>query len=138
MLRKLRCGGPAPHAETAYGRRCARRNLRVTGVTDWTVSLVWSAPKGKAPASYVIQCSNGRTMTVPASQTGATFSSGFDYNRTSTFRVYAVDGATEAMVTFGNSMDNVTLQEHMRYYLYVNGVFDGATVDPYPHRFSIT
>ena len=246
--------GPAPN------------NLRVTGVTDWTVGLAWAAPKGKAPASYVVQCSNGRTMAVAGSQTTATFSSGFDYNRTYSFRVYAVsasgawsgasntvtatllkdttpaarpvvastangpthvdltwtygdvdpsprfdvyvngqlwygqiagtakrvvfltpattytfrvrardsagnwsdlsdplvvttpaadandhesptappgfsggviDGATEAMVSFGNSTDNVTAPQHIRYYLYVNGQFDGATVDPYPHQFSM-
>lgn len=227
---------------------------------------MWDAPKGKAPASYVIQCSNGRTMTVAGSQTAATFSNGFDYNRTYAFRVYAVssggawsnasnlvtatllkdttpaarpvvsstgsgpthvdlawtysdsdpsprfdiyvngqlwhgqvagrakrivflnpataytfrvrardsagnwsdlseplavttaaadpndhepptmppglsggviDGATEAMVTWGASKDNVTAPEHIRYYLYVNGQFDGATVDPYPHQFSM-
>src|SRR5262245_56843513 len=67
------------------------KNLRVIGVTDWTVSLAWDAPKGKDPASYVIQCSNnGRSMSVPGSQTAATFSSGFDYNRTYSFRAYAV------------------------------------------------
>jgi chitodextrinase len=244
----------------------APKNLRVTGVTDWTVALTWDAPKAKAPASYVIQCSNGRSMTVPGSQTSATFSSGFDYNRTYSFRVYAVsssgawsgasntvtatllkdttpaatpvvsstgngpthvdlawsyadsdpsprfdiyvngqlwhgqvagrskrivflspstaytfrvrardsagnwselcdplavttpaadandhepptmppgfwggviDGATEAMVFFGNSQDNVTPPEHIRYYLYLNGQFDGATVDPYPHQFTM-
>jgi chitodextrinase len=244
----------------------APKNLRVTGVTDWTVSLMWDAPKGKAPSSYVIQCSNGRTMTVAGSQTAATFSNGFDYNRTYSFRVYAVsssgawstasntvsatllsdttapaapvvtstgsgpthvdlawsygdsdpsprfniyvngqlwhlavagtsqrivflspgttytfivrardsagnwsdmsapftvltpaadpndhepptmppslsggviDGATEAMVTFGSSVDNVTPQEHIRYDLYVNGQFDGATVAPYPRQFSM-
>jgi chitodextrinase len=244
----------------------APKNLRVTGVTDWTVALAWDAPKAKAPASYVIQCSNGRSMTVPGSQTSATFSSGFDYNRTYSFRVSAVsssgawsgasntvtatllkdttpaatpvvsstgngpthvdlawsyadtdpsprfdiyvngqlwhgqvagrskrivflspstaytfrvrardsagnwsqlsdplavttpaadandhepptmppgfwggviDGATEAMVFFGNSQDNVTAPEHIRYYLYLNGVFDGATIDPYPHQFTM-
>jgi len=244
----------------------APKNLRVTGVTDWTVALAWDASKGKAPASYVIQCSNGRSMTVAGSQTTATFSSGFDYNRTYSFRVYAVnssgnwsgasnavtatllsdttpaakpvvsstgsgpthvdlawsyadsdpsprfdiyvngqlwhgqvagrskrivflspstnytfrvrardsagnwselsdpfavttpaadatddepptvppgfwggviDGATEAMVFWGNSQDNVTPQEHIRYYLYLNGQFDGATVDPYPHQFTM-
>ncbi len=71
----------------------APKNLRVTGVTDWTVTLAWDAPKGKAPASYVIQCSNGRTMTVAGSQTTATFSNGFDYNRTYSFRVYAVSAS---------------------------------------------
>jgi chitodextrinase len=244
----------------------APKNLRVTGVTDWTVSLTWDAPKGKVPASYVVQCSNGRTMMVAGSQTAAIFSSGFDYNRTYSFRVYAVssngtwsgasnsvtatllndttpaarpvvsstgigpthvdlawtyadsdpsprfdiyvngqlwygqvagrskrivflnpgtaytfnvrardsagnwsemsepfsavtpaadatdhepptvppgfwggviDGATEAMVFFGSSQDNVTPQEHIRYYLYLNGQFDGATIDPYPHQFTM-
>jgi chitodextrinase len=244
----------------------APRNLRVTGVTDWTVALRWDAPKGKAPSSYVVQCSNGRSMTVTGSQTTATFSSGFDYNRSYSFRVYAVssseawssasnavtatlfsdttpaatpvvsstgtgpthvdlawsyadsdpsprfdiyvngqlwygqvagmskrivflsssttytfrvrardsagnwsdlsdplavttpgadasddepptmppgfrggviDGATEAMVFWGDSQDNVTAQEHIRYELYLNGHFDGATIDPYPHQFTM-
>jgi chitinase len=66
------------------------KNLRVTGVTDWTVGLRWDAPRGKAPASYVIQSSTGHSMTVPGNQTSATFSSGFDYNRTYSFRAYAV------------------------------------------------
>jgi chitodextrinase len=48
-----------------------------------------------------------------------------------------IDGATEAMVFWGNSTDNVTPQEHIRYYLYLNGVFDGATVAPYPRQFSM-
>src|SRR5262245_51422225 len=69
------------------------KNLSVTGVTDWTVALTWDAPKGKAPSSYVVQCSNGRTMTVAGSQTAATFSSGFDYTRTYSFRVYAVSSS---------------------------------------------
>ena len=244
----------------------APKNLRVTGVTDWTATLTWDAPKGKAPASYVVQCSNGRTQAVAGSQTTATFSSGFDYRRTYSFRVYAVsssgawssasnsvtatlltdtsrpaapvvastgsgpthvdltwtytdtdpsprfdiyvdgelwhgqvagtskrivflspgttysftvmardsagnrsevsdpfvlvtpaadpnddepptppqglwggliDGATEAMVFWGSSQDNVTAPEHIRYYLYVNGVFDGATVAPYPRQFTM-
>ena len=250
----------------ALAQGAAPKNLRVTGVTDWTVDLRWDAPKGKTPSFYVIQCSNGHTMTVAGSQTTATFSSGFDYNRTYSFRVSAVsssgswsgasntvsatllkdstpaakpvvsstgigpthvdlawsyadvdptprfdiyvngqlwhgqvagtskrivflrpattytfnvrardsagnwselsdphvlttpaadpndhepptippglsggviDGATEAMVTFGDSSDNVTPQEHIGYHVYVNGVFDGSTIDPYPHRFSM-
>ena len=71
----------------------APKNLRVTGVTDWTVTLSWDAPKGKAPASYVVQSSNGHSMTVPGSQTTATFSSGFDYRRTYSFRAYAVSSS---------------------------------------------
>ena len=244
----------------------APKNLRVTGVTDWTVALQWDAPKGKVPSAYVVHSSTGHSMTVPGSQTAATFSSGFDYNRTYSFRVYAVsstgawsgasntvtatllkdttpaatpsvsstgigpthvdlawsyadsdpsprfdiyvngqllygqvagrskrivflepgtaytfnvrardsagnwsgmsgpftattpaadpndhqpptmppgfwggviDGATEAMVFWGNSTDTVTAQEHIRYDLYLNGQFDGATIDPYPHQFSM-
>jgi chitodextrinase len=245
----------------------APKNLRVTGVTDWTVTLAWDAPKGgKPPSGYVIQCSNGRTMPVSGSQTTATFSNGFDYNRTYSFRVYAVsasgtwssasntvtatllsdttpaatpvvsstgigpthvdltwsyadtdpsprfdiyvngqlwhgqvagtakrivfltpsttytfmvrardsagnwsalsdpyvvttpaadpndqqpptmppglwggviDGATEAMVFWGDSTDNVTAPEHIKYYLYVNGVFDGATIYPYKRQFTM-
>ena len=243
----------------------APKNLRVTGVTDWTVGLAWDAPKGKAPSAYVIQCSNGRTMNVPGSQTSATFSNGFDFNRTYSFRVFAIyasgwsgasnsvtatllrdttpaakpvvsstddgpthvdlawtyadndpsprfdifvngqlwqrlvagrslrivflspettyvftvrardsagnwseisdpfelttpaadpdddvppttppnfgggiiDGATEAMVSFGSSTDLVTPQEHIGYLLYLNGVFDGATIAPYPRQFSL-
>jgi chitodextrinase len=250
----------------ALAQSAAPKNLRVTGVTDWTVTLKWDAPKGKAPSYYVVQCSNGHSTAVAGSQTTATFSSGFDYNRTYSFRVYAVsssgawssasnsvtatllsdttpaakpvvsstgdgpthvdlawsygdsdpsprfdiyvngqlwygqvagtskrivfltpsttytfrvrardsagnpselsdplavatpaadandhepptippgfrggviDGATEAMVFWGNSSDNVTPQEHIRYYLYLNGQFDGATVDPYPHQFTM-
>jgi len=45
--------------------------------------------------------------------------------------------ATEAMVFFGNSVDNVTAQEHIQYYAYLNGQFEGATVDPYPHQFTM-
>ena len=244
----------------------APNNLRVTGVTDWTVSLVWDAPKGKAPSAYAVQCSNGSSMMVAGTQTAAIFSSGFDYNRTYSFRVYAIgssgawsrasntvtatllndttpaatpvvsstgigpthvdlawsyadndpnprfdiyvngqlwygqvagrskrvvflspstayafrvrardsagnwsemsdlfvvttpaadatdhepptmppgfwggiiDGATEAMVFWGASLDNVTPQEHIGYYLYLNGQFDGSTIDPYPHQFTM-
>ncbi len=254
------------NAALAQQSVAAPKNLRVTGVTDWTVALMWDAPKSKAPASHVVQCSNGRSMMVAGTHTAATFSSGFDYNRTYSFRVYAVsssgawsaasntvtatllndttpaarpvvsstgigpthvdlawsyidndpsprfdiyvngqlwhgqvagtskrivflspsttytfrvrardsagnwsdmsdpfvvttaaadpndhepptmpprlwggiiDGATEAMVFWGNSTDNVTPQEHIRYYLYLNGVFDGATIYPYRRQFSM-
>ena len=253
------------HTALAQGV-AAPRNLRVAGVTDWTVTLAWDAPKGKAPSAYVIQSSTGHTMPVPGSKTTAIFSSGFDYNRAYSFRAYAVsgsgtwsnasntvtatllrdttpaakpvvsssgdgpthvdltwsygdtdpsprfdiyvngqlaygqvagtskrivflspstsytfrvrardsagnwselsdpfavvtpaadpndheppsmppalsggviDGATEAMVIFGASTDNVTAPAHIRYEVYLNGVFDGATIDPYPHQFSM-
>ena len=106
-----------PNAALAQSA-AAPKNLRLTGVTDWTVALMWDAPKGKAPSAYVVQCSNGHSTTVAGSQT-------------------TIDGATEAMVFWGNSLDNVTPQEHIRYYLYLNGQFDGATIDPYPHQFTM-
>src|SRR5687767_13181994 len=82
------------NAALAQQSTAAPKNLRVTGVTDWTVSLAWDAPKAKtAPSLYVVQCSNGRTMMVAGSQTAATFSNGFDYNRTYSFRVYAVSAS---------------------------------------------
>ena len=77
----------------ALAQSAAPSNLRVTGVTDWTVTLMWNAPKGKTPASYVVQCSNGHTMMVAGTQTTAVFSSGFDYNRTYSFRVYAISSS---------------------------------------------
>lgn len=252
------------HATAALAQSTtAPKNLRVTGVTDWTVGLMWDAPKGKTVPSYVIQCSNGRNMTVAGSQTAASFSNGFDYNRTYSFRVYAVgangvwssasnavtatlladttppakpvvsstgsgpthvdlawsyggndpsprfevyvdgqlsywqvagtsqriallnpataysfkvrardsagnwselsdafvvttpaadpndhqaptvppgfsgeviDGATEALVSWGASKDNVTLEEHIRYDVYLNGQFNGSTIAPYPRQ----
>jgi hypothetical protein len=48
-----------------------------------------------------------------------------------------IDGATEAMVFWGSAEDEVTQPEHIRYDLYVNGVFDGATVAPYPRQFTM-
>jgi hypothetical protein len=48
-----------------------------------------------------------------------------------------IDGATEAMVFWGNSIDNVSTQEHIAYSLFVNGVFDGATIYPYRRQFSM-
>ena len=69
------------------------KNLRVTGVTDWTVGLRWDAPAGGQPANYVVQCSTGHSVTVPGSQTSMTFSGGFNYLRTYSFRAYAVNAS---------------------------------------------
>ena len=71
----------------------APKNLRVASVTDWTVTLSWDAPKGKAPASYVLQGSHGHSITVAGSQTAAVFSKGFDWNRTYSFRAFAVSAS---------------------------------------------
>ena len=41
------------------------------------------------------------------------------------------------MVFWGNSTDNVTEQEHIRYELYLNGQFEDATIYPYRRQFSM-
>ena len=42
------------NSKAAFAQSTATpKNLRVTGVTDWTVGLRWDAPKGKVPSSYV-------------------------------------------------------------------------------------
>jgi len=92
----LASGVPIGTSNTALAQQPgpAPGNLRVTAVTDWTVALRWDAPKGKtAPAAYVITCSNGQSMTVAGSQTAATFSKGFNYVRTYSFRVFAVSSS---------------------------------------------
>ena len=48
-----------------------------------------------------------------------------------------IDGANEAMFFWGDSTDNVTPSEHIGYFLYLNGVLDGATIDPYRHQFTM-
>jgi chitodextrinase len=81
-------------ASSAEKKPGTPRNLRVTGVTDWSVRLAWDAPAGNTGvASYVVRCSNGHSLTVPRSSTTATFTSGFDYVRTYSFSVYAVSAS---------------------------------------------
>jgi hypothetical protein len=44
---------------------------------------------------------------------------------------------TRAQHLPNNSSDSVTAQEHIGYYLYLNGQFDGATIHPYRRQFSM-
>lgn len=69
-------------------------SLRITAVGSYSVSLSWSASSDNSGSlSYVIQASNGYTMTVPQTSTSATFAGAlFPYNTYSLF-VYAVDAA---------------------------------------------
>jgi chitin-binding protein len=46
-------------------------------------------------------------------------------------------GDTEAMFWFGDSTDNVTVPDLIQYHIYLNGVFDGATIHPYPNQFTV-
>jgi chitodextrinase len=67
-------------------------HLRITAVGSYSVSLAWEASSDNSGSlSYVIQASNGYTMTVPQSSTTATFVGNlFPYNEYS-FSVHAVD-----------------------------------------------
>ena len=69
-------------------------SLRITAVGSYGVSLAWHASSDNSGSfSYVIQASNGYTMTVPQSSTTATFV-GILFPRNSySFFVYAVDAA---------------------------------------------
>jgi chitodextrinase len=69
------------------------RNLRVTGVTDWSVSLTWGASTDNSGSvTYIVQCSTtGKTQQF--AQNFGTFTNGFDYRRTYSFVVYARDAA---------------------------------------------
>ncbi len=68
------------------------KNLRVTGVGSWTVSLAWQASTDNSGQfHYVVQCSNGRTMNVPQTSTTCNFNDFSDHWPTFSFRVFAVD-----------------------------------------------
>ena len=72
----------------------APKALKITSVASYTVSLSWKASTDNSGSfSYVIQASNGYTMTVPQSSTSATFVGAlWPFNEYSFF-VYAVDAA---------------------------------------------
>jgi hypothetical protein len=67
------------------------KNLRVTGTGSWTVSLKWDPSTDNGPFKYVVQCSNGRLMDVPQSQTTVDFNNFSEHWGTFSFRVFAVD-----------------------------------------------
>lgn len=69
-------------------------NLRVTGVTAYSVSLAWNASfDNSGQFSYIICCAYNNTATVPQTATTFTFTAGLEAGRTFTFQVLAKDAA---------------------------------------------
>jgi chitodextrinase len=72
----------------------APKALKVNSIASYTVSLSWNASTDNSGSlSYVIQASNGYTMTVPQSSTSATFVGALYPKSKYSFFVYAVDAA---------------------------------------------
>lgn len=70
-------------------------NLRVTGVTAYSVSLAWTpSTDNVGVVRYVVCCSaSGRSQDIPAPASAGAFTAGVEPNRTQTVRIYAVDAA---------------------------------------------
>lgn len=70
------------------------RNLTVTGVEPYAVSLRWTpSTDNSGQVSYVICCANGSDEEVPGSVSNHTFRSGLEANRPFSLRIYAFDAA---------------------------------------------
>jgi chitodextrinase len=69
-------------------------NLRVTGVTPYTVSLAWNASTDNSGKfSYIICCANVSSQTVPQTATTVVYTAGLEAGRTFTLRISARDAA---------------------------------------------
>jgi chitodextrinase len=89
-------------------------NLRVTGVTAYSVSLAWTpSTDNVGVVRYVVCCSaSGRSQDIPAPASSGAFTAGVEPNRTQTVRIYAVDAANNfsqpsGFVTATTSADTV-------------------------------
>jgi chitinase len=72
----------------------APTNLRVTGMTTYTVSLAWSpSTDNSGKFSYTICCANVSSQIVPQSATSVVYTAGLEAGRTFTLRMYARDAA---------------------------------------------
>jgi len=68
------------------------RNLRVTGVTAYTVSLAWDpSTDNSGQVRYKICCANVNSQWVEGPAGSAVYNSGLEPNRPFTLRIYAVD-----------------------------------------------
>jgi chitodextrinase len=69
-------------------------NLRVTGVTSYSVALAWSPSTDNSGVfSYKVRASYGQTWTVPQTQTTFNWNFGLVPGHNYSFYVYAVDGS---------------------------------------------
>ena len=94
-LTPVLAASPAILVPPADTRAPTRPNsLRITAVGSYSVSLSWHASSDNSGSlSYVVQASNGYTMTVPQTSTAATFAVNLFPHNTYSFSVYAVDAA---------------------------------------------
>jgi chitodextrinase len=68
------------------------RNLRVTGVTAYTVSLAWDpSTDNSGQVRYQICCANVSSQSVQGPASSAVYNSGLEPNRPWTLRIWAVD-----------------------------------------------
>jgi chitodextrinase len=72
----------------------APTNLRVTGMTPYTVSLAWNpSTDNSGKFSYTICCANVSSQTVAQPATSVVYTAGLEAGRTFTLRMYARDAA---------------------------------------------
>jgi chitodextrinase len=91
----------------------APRNLRVTAMTAYTVSLAWEpSTDNSGRVRYQICCANAGSQWVEGPASSAVYRSGLEANRTFTLRIWAVDPSgnwsqPSNAVTFTTLADNV-------------------------------
>jgi chitodextrinase len=91
LLVGVPAAAPAPRDRQAP---TAPTNLRVTGVTAYTVSLAWNASTDNSGSFvYKVRHSWGYEATVPQTQTSFTWTGNVEPRGTYSFWVYAVDAA---------------------------------------------
>jgi hypothetical protein len=72
----------------------APKNLRVTAVTPYTVTLAWTPSTDNSGVShYVICCANVSSQTAPGNVSTFVYTAGLEALRPFTLRMYAVDAA---------------------------------------------
>lgn len=89
------------------------RDLRVTGITPYSVSLSWTpSTDNSGQFSSVICCANVSSQTVEQAATSVDYTAGLEAGRSFTLRIYAVDAAgnyskPSNSVTFTLPLDSI-------------------------------
>jgi chitodextrinase len=87
-------------------------NLRVLGVTAYTVTLAWNASTDKSGiASYTICCAHTNSMEAPGNVTTFVFNKGLDPGRSFTLVVWARDRAGNWSKTHSNAVTFTLLRD---------------------------
>jgi chitodextrinase len=70
------------------------KNLRVTGMTPYSVSLAWTpSTDNSGSVTYIICCANVSSETFPGPASSRTYRAGLEANRSFTLRIVAKDAA---------------------------------------------